>query len=321
MLLFDPLTILAALAMALILDALVGEPDWAWRRLPHPAVVMGRAIAWCDRNANRAEIGESWRRALGLASILSLCTCTFAIGYVLSVIPGGAVVSAIGGAILIAQRSLCDHVSAVADGLDVSVSAGREAVAMIVGRNPQSLDEAGVARAAIESGAENFSDGVAAPVFWFLVAGLPGIATYKMLNTADSMIGHRTPRHLAFGWASARLDDVANLIPARISGVLIAAVGRLRPGMRAMVRDAGRHKSPNAGWPEAAMAGSLGLALAGPRVYGETRVEDHWMNDGGRSRADSADIRSAVRLLWRAWAVIVSATLVAAISLAVGRFG
>ncbi len=202
---------------------------------------------------------------------------------------------------LLAQRSLHDHVRAVADALQTGgLEAGRTAVSMIVGRNPAALDEAGVARAAIESLAENFSDGIAAPAFWLAVAGLPGAACYKAANTADSMIGHRTPRYETFGWGAARLDDVINLPASRLSALFIVlgafATGASPSGaVRAVLRDAGGHRSPNAGWPEAAMAGALGLQLAGPRVYGEMLVDDAFMGDGRRD-ATGADIIRALRL-------------------------
>lgn len=184
------------------------------------------------------------------------------------------------------------------DGLD----GGRKAVSMIVGRDPETLDEAGVSRAAIESLAENFSDGVVAPAFWMVAAGLPGAAAYKAINTADSMIGHRTPRHARFGFAAARLDDLVNLPASRLTGLLLVVAAILMPGANpaagwaAIWRDAHRHRSPNAGWPEAAMAGALGLALAGPRVYGGDLVDDALMGEGGRREATAADIRRALRL-------------------------
>lgn len=207
---------------------------------------------------------------------------------------------------LLASRSLMNHVGAVAEGLDQGgLEGGRAAVSHIVGRDPESLDEAGVARAAIESLAENFSDGVVAPAFWCALLGLPGIAIYKAANTADSMIGHRTPRHEAFGWAAAKLDDALNLPASRLAAawlILAAGMGSETSAcaaVRAVWRDAARHRSPNAGWPEAAMAGALGLRLAGPRVYGARRVEDVWMGDG-RLAATAADIERALALYRRA---------------------
>ena len=201
-----------------------------------------------------------------------------------------------------AQRSLAAHVRAVADGLDASLDEGRQAVAKIVGRNPAVLDEAGVARAAIESLAENFSDGVVAPILWTALGGLVGGALYKAINTADSMIGHKDDRYGAFGWAAARLDDLVNLPASRLAALWLILAAALTPGAsardaaRAVWRDASRHRSPNAGWPEAAMAGALGLKLAGPRVYGETLVEDAFMGEG-RREADAADIRTGAQAL------------------------
>ncbi len=222
----------------------------------------------------------------------------------------------LGAAVLLAQRSLADHVGAVAGALRVSLAEGRGAVARIVGRDPETLDQAGVARAAIESAAENFSDGVVAPVFWFLVGGLPGIAVYKAVNTADSMIGHSSERYREFGWAAARLDDVLNWIPARLAGGLICLVGGGRAAMRVMLRDAGLHKSPSAGWPEAATAASLEIALAGPRIYGGEVTDDPYLNAEGRREAGPADIEAAVRLIWRAWGGVLAVAVLAAL---VGR--
>jgi adenosylcobinamide-phosphate synthase len=219
---------------------------------------------------------------------------------------------------MLAQRSLHRHVKAVATGLrSGGLAAGREAVAHIVGRNPQSLDEAGICRAAIESLAENFSDGVVAPALWIGVGGLPGGALYKAVNTADSMIGHRTPRHEAFGWAAARLDDLLNLPASRLSAVLMVGAAALmrgtspRAAWAAVQRDAGRHRSPNAGWPEAAMAGALGLRLAGPRIYGVVPVPDAWMGNG-RPEATPDDIFRALALYRRAclllWLMVAALT-------------
>jgi adenosylcobinamide-phosphate synthase len=220
----------------------------------------------------------------------------------------------------LAQNSLYRHVAAVARGLaSEGLPGGRRAVAHIVGRDPESLDEPAVCRAALESLAENFSDGVTAPLFWALLLGLPGILTYKAVNTADSMLGHRTLRHLAFGWASARLDDLLNLVPARLAGLVLGMAALVLPdaspgrAFSAMRRDAPLHRSPNAGWPEAAMAGALGLALAGPRRYGGAIVEDNWMNAGGRREASAADIQRGLALY--VLACIIQAILVALIAL------
>ncbi len=222
--------------------------------------------------------------------------------------------------VLVAQNSLYVHVARVAEAFATGgIAAARHAVSMIVGRDPESLDEAGICRATIETTAENFSDGVVAPAFWFALFGLPGLAAYKAVNTADSMIGHLSERHRDFGWASARCDDLMNLAPARLSGLLVAlaaplAGGRPIAALRTMLRDAGLHRSPNAGWPEAAMAGALGLALAGPRRYGGRVVDDPFLNAEGRREATPADIRRALRVL--AGACVLLALMAAAGALA-----
>jgi len=218
---------------------------------------------------------------------------------------------------LLAQRSLVDHVQAVGDGLRLSLASGRDAVALIVGRDVRGMDQPAVVRAAIESAAENFSDGVVAPLFWFALLGLPGLMVYKIVNTADSMIGYKTPRHAEFGWAAARLDDVLNWAPARLSALLIAAA-HLRFDIAAVVRrDAPLHRSPNAGWPEAAMAAYLDLSLAGPRSYDGTVRDFPWVNPQGRRSGDARDIDAAVRALWRAWALTLAAVLAVVLILAV----
>ncbi len=297
------------LALALILDAIFGEPDWLWQRMPHPAVVLGRLIDWLEELLNEG----ANRRAKGLVAVLVLVVAVWLPAWLLSQGIFLHVFEVLGAAVLIAQRSLMDHVSAVAAALRVSLAEGRAAVARIVGRDPETLDQAGVSRAAIESSAENFSDGVVAPVFWFLIGGLPGIAIYKAVNTADSMIGYRNARFAEFGWAAARLDDVLNWIPARLAGLLICLVGGGKGAMEAMFRDAPLHKSPNAGWPEAATAASLEIALAGPRVYGGVLTDDPYMNAGGRTEAGPADIHAAVRLIWRAWVGVLAVALLAAL--------
>ena len=305
--------------LALLLEAALGYPQRLVDLLGHPVIWIGRLISAMDLGWNQALQRFATRRAAGLAALLVLVLVAGGTGLLLQsallALPFGFFLLALLASSLLAQRSLHDHVARVAAALeDGGLDAGREAVAHIVGRDPLSLDEAGVARAAIESLAENFSDGVVAPAFWMAIAGLPGAAIYKAVNTADSMIGHRTVRHEAFGWASARCDDVLNLPASRISGLVIVAAAALLPGMdagaawRTLWRDAGRHRSPNAGWPEAAMAGALGLALAGSRHYGGILVEDALMGDGRRD-ANAADIRAALRL-YRAADVLLIGVLV-----------
>lgn len=311
------------LLAALALDALIGDPDWLWRRLPHPVVGFGHLISAMDRTWNRETMSDGKRRVAGVAVVLVLLAVALLIGFAAHAI---ATVHTVGdlliiliAAVLLAQRSLDEHVRRVATAFSQGgLTAARQAVAMVVGRNPETLDQAGVCRAAIETTAENFSDGVAAPAFWFAVAGLPGLIAYKAINTADSMIGHKSPRYMAFGWASARLDDGLNLIPARLSGLAFALAAPLVGGATAtaltiMWRDAPRHRSPNAGWPEAATAGALGLALAGPRIYAEGRVDDPYINAGACTDAAPADIFRALRLLWGAWGALVATVLTVAI--------
>jgi adenosylcobinamide-phosphate synthase len=307
---------------AAVLEAAIGYPAPLYLAIGHPVTWMGRWLAWLEASLNRAEASFAARRAAG---VLALCLYLAPVALVawaatrlcLSGGSFGFVVLAFLAASLPAQRSLAGHVSAVADGLDASLDEGRRAVAKIVGRNPDVLDEAGVARAAIESLAENFSDGVVAPILWTAVGGLAGGALYKAINTADSMIGHRDERYKAFGWAAARLDDLVNLPASRLAALWFILAAALTPGAsardaaQAVRRDAPRHRSPNAGRPEAAMAGALGLKLAGPRVYGETLVDDAFMGSG-RRQADAADIRRALRLYKRACAVQVLALAVAA---------
>lgn len=287
---------------ALILDALFGEPDWLWRRVSHPAVLMGRLIGACDSRFNQGE----GRRLRGVLVVAGLVAGAAVLGWAVAAIPVlGGPLSVLAAAVLLAQKSLVQHVAAVATGLRRGLPEGRQAVAMIVGRDTATLDAPGVARGAIESAAENFSDGVVAPAFWFLVAGLPGILVYKIVNTADSMIGHRTPRHEDFGWAAARLDDVLNLIPARLSALLIALTHGLTDP-RPILRDAPLHRSPNAGWPEAAMAVALNVAISGPRSYhGETR-DFPWVWAEGRRDIGADEVDAAVGALWRGWAGLVA---------------
>ncbi len=312
---------LLALLVALGIDAAVGDPARLWARVPHPVVWIGRAIGWADGRFNpaAAAIGDATRRRRGLILVVLLVLAALALGGLLTaglrLLPLGWVVEGALASTLIAQRSLYEHVEAVLDGLLArGLPGGRSAIAHIVGRDPETLDLAGVVRAGIESLAENFSDAVVAPAFWYALGGLPGLVAYKAINTADSMIGHRTARHLHFGRAAARLDDAVNLVPARLAGglvVLAAACRRMRwrSALAAMRADAPRHTSPNAGWPEAAMGGALGLALAGPRRYGERRVEGAWMNAAGRRDVRTGDLRRALDLFVTACILLAALAL------------
>jgi adenosylcobinamide-phosphate synthase len=299
----DPLLLLV---MAIGLDAALGEMNGLFRYIPHPVVVIGRIIAALERRLNKSERSEANRRGRGILLALGMVLAALAVGggiaFLARVLPHFWLFEVFVAATLLAQRSLFEHVHDVADALGgKGLEAGRYAVSRIVGRDPQSLDEHGVARAAIESLAENFADGVVAPVFWYVVLGLPGLLAYKTVNTLDSMIGHKNDRYRAFGMASARLDDVLNLIPARLAGLMLALaapfVPRGRPfaALRTMITDARHHRSPNSGWPEAAAAGALDLALGGPRKYPGLVVDEKWIG-AGRARAGIADIHRALHL-------------------------
>jgi adenosylcobinamide-phosphate synthase len=319
----------ALAALAMLVELLDGYPERLLRAIGHPVTWLGHLIATLDRSLNRDPDGPIVRRAAGILAVLILCAVVgviaFAIERSLFRIPFGLILTAIIGGSLIAQRSLYQHVMDVAIALETKgLDAGRAAVAHIVGRDTKVLDEAGIARAAIESLAENFSDGIVAPVLWMAVAGLPGAALYKAINTADSMIGHRTPRHDAFGWAAARLDDLVNLPMSRLTALLFVLAAARRAdasaarAWRTVWRDASHHRSPNAGYPEAAMAGALGLSLAGPRVYGGVAVDDAFMGDGRRD-ATAADIRRALAIYRTADAILlISLMIPAALLIAFG---
>jgi adenosylcobinamide-phosphate synthase len=307
------------LPLALLLDAIVGDPDAVWRRTPHPVALLGMLIGLLDRTLNRAPV----QRLLGIIAILIVTGIAAAIGYALerafATIPFGWIGTALVASVFLAARSLHDHAAAVRDAFaSGGLEAARRAVSRIVGRDPASLDEARICRAAIESTAENFSDGVVAPALWFAVLGLPGLLAYKAINTADSMIGHLTDRHRKFGWAAARLDDLVNLPASRLAGALIAlaaptAGGRIGEAFTLMWRDAGKHRSPNAGWPEAAMAAALGLALAGPRRYAGTIVNDPFLNEHGRRTAAPEDISRALGVYRVANVILFAVALLAAL--------
>lgn len=300
----------AGLALvAVAVEAAFGYPDALYRAIGHPVTWIGRLIAWCEGAWNSSWRSYGQRRLFGVVTLLVLLATSLvsgaAIAWLCGALPpglAGTILCAVLASSLLAQRSLHDHVAAVATALErEGVVGGRTAVSMIVGRDTRELDEAAISRAAIESLAENFSDGVVAPLFWMVVAGLPGALAYKAINTADSMIGHKSDRYLAFGWASARLDDYVNLPASRLAALWLVLAASLRPGLSpagaiaAVKRDARHHRSPNAGWPESAMAGALGIRLAGPRVYGGVKVDDRWMGEG-RADLTAADIRAALRL-------------------------
>ena len=291
----------APLVMAMLLDAAFGEPRWLWSRWPHPAVLMGRAVAWIDKRYNRG--GDRFQA--GVLGFGALVLAAGALGWIIAALPGGALWETLIAAVLLAQKSLADHVAQVANALRLSTGDGRLAVAQIVGRDTADLDDSAISRAAIESAAENLSDGVVAPVFWFLIAGLPGLLIYKMTNTADSMIGYRSPEYEQFGKAAARFDDVLNWLPARLTALLILLVHGHFTGLKTVLRDAPLHRSPNAGWPEAAMALVLDVALSGPRAYRGKYRDFPWVNGTGNRTPGPQDIDRATVALWRVWGGLI----------------
>jgi adenosylcobinamide-phosphate synthase len=316
----------AGLALvAAAIEAAVGYPDILYRLIGHPVTWMGRLIAWADEAWNSEDDSPVEQRMHGIMFMLLLVMLSLLVGFIISRLCGlllphllALLLSAVIASSLLAQRSLHTHVQAVADALgSKGLAAGREAVAQIVGRDTKELDEAGVCRAAIESLAESFCDGVVAPLFWMALLGLPGAVAYKAINTADSMIGHKTWKYLEFGWAAARTDDVVNWPAARLAVLWLAlgaAATGLSPGgaLATAWRDAGKHESPNAGWPEAAMAGALGVRLLGPRSYDDEFVDEAWIGNG-RTDLKADDIRTALRLYRAACGVqfLVLAILVA----------
>ncbi|MFO1101469.1 MAG: adenosylcobinamide-phosphate synthase CbiB [Methylocystis sp.] len=300
--------------LALAIEAGVGYPDALFRKIGHPSTWLGALIDALDRRLNCEDESFALRRSKGVIALAALLAIAIGAGTLIEraalALPFGWIALAAVSSTLLAQRSLDAHVAAVAEGLTASLEDGRAAVAKIVGRDVSALGAAGVARAAIESLAENFSDGVVAPALWLAVFGLPGALAYKAVNTADSMIGHKSSRYLAFGWAAARCDDLMNYIPSRAAAGLLAAGAFLLKGaspaqaLAAARRDAPKHVSPNAGWPEAAAAGALGLELGGPRAYGERRVIQGAILGHGRREATAADIRRALALYRRAAAFL-----------------
>lgn len=297
------------LLIALVLDWYFGEPEVLWSRFTHPIVLFGKAVAYVDKKLNHEQDSSDNQYKKGAVGISILLLIALVSAFLLE-----GIISFLGFFgfflelfivfVLLAQKSLSDHVGAVADGLKTDgLQGGRKAVGMIVGRDPSSLDQSGVSRAAIESLAENFSDGVVAPAFWYAVFGLPGIVVYKMINTADSMIAYRNEKYLWFGRVAAQIDDLANWLPARISAIIIAlgagmlnGVDAFKNAMIVALRDSGLHRSPNAGWPEAAMAGGANIALGGPRIYPEETVQQAYLNSSGKRDLGVKDITHAIQI-------------------------
>ncbi len=317
---FDPLLILL---LAMVIEAYVGGAKFVFRFVRHPVVIIGSLIDLLDRKLNRDKRSQMDRAVRGFITVVIVVAICGAIGFGVAWLsqnhPWGWIIEFLLIVTLITQRALFDAVRKVGISLKgENLEESREAVSHIVGRDPTQLDNHGIARAAIESLSENFSDGVVAPIFWYVLFGFPGLLIYKAINTMDSMIGHKTPKYQAFGFSAARIDDIVNLIPARLSGLFIALASLFVPtanpvqAFKIMLRDAGKHKSLNAGWPEGAMAGALNLALAGPRRYSERVIKDRWIGDG-TAKATHRDIRRALYLY--AVACLINAAWIAALTL------
>jgi len=298
------MTTSAILLLALAVDALIGWPDALYRKIGHPVTWLGKLISHMDKSLNRMEWHPPTRRLMGLLTAAFIILICIVSGQIIQNAVGqgilGFLISVLLAWPLLASRSLYSHVKDVAQPLELmDLRSAREAVSMIVGRDPKQLDTAGVGRAAIESLAENTSDGVVAPIFWGLIFGLPGILAYKAINTMDSMIGYKTPKHLDFGWAAARIDDLANWVPARLTGLIIAMMsGTPNTALQTIRRDAGKHRSPNAGWPESAMAAALGVRLSGPRSYHDKQTNDPWLYAEGRD-VEGSDVTRALAVFKR----------------------
>lgn len=305
------MSFVGAMLVAVVLDAALGWPPRLYARIGHPVSWLGRLIAALDARFNREVETASHRRMAGVVAAVSVIAVAAGMAFAIQwTLPAGWIGTLLLGIVawpLLAVRAMHAHVAAVAVPLAGNdLAAARRVVSMIVGRDPALLDAGGISRAAIESLAENTSDGIVAPVMWGALLGLPGLAAYKAINTLDSMIGHRTPRHEAFGWAAARIDDLANLVPARLTALLFAlASGRPRRALACVIGDARKHRSPNAGWPESAMAGALGVRLSGPRIYAGRVADEPWLNARGRD-PEAADIARALAVYVRATGVLVA---------------
>ena len=299
------------LILAILLDWLISDPKRLYSHILHPVQYMGEVLSWIERRLNKQTVSLTKQKLHGVFGLFLYLSIWLSVGIAISLICNvlgiwGMALEVLLAAILLSGRSLYEHVRDVNEALKFkTIEEARLSVGQIVGRDVTALDERGVARAAIESGAENLSDGFIAPVLFYFIGGLPGLIFYKAVNTADSMIGHKTQRFLGFGWAAARFDDLLNWVPARLTGflILIIAQFRYRNGgevFRVMMKDHSKHSSPNAGWPESAMAGALGIALAGPRVYFDVMKQDPWINAKGRLDTDAEDIWQALVVMKRA---------------------
>ncbi len=314
----------ALAALALVVENFVGYPQTLYKLAGHPVEWIGKLIAYLDEGLNDPDAEADEQRNQGIIAIIVLCLAVgipaIVAAKILNAIPYGWIINVALATTMIAQKSLRDHVSAVAHALPQSLSAARTEVAKIVGRDPHTLDESGIAKAALESLAENTADGITAPIFWYAVAGLPGIVIYKAINTADSMIGHKSEKYLHFGWAAAKLDDLVNLPASRLTGLAFAAAAwfiskaNAKVALTSMWRDAGKHQSPNAGWPEAAMAGALGLKFGGPRQYDGEMVELPYMGNG-RTQMTASDINKGLELYDRALLILLGAAVALAMIL------
>ncbi|MSO85787.1 MAG: cobalamin biosynthesis protein [Rhodospirillales bacterium] len=313
----DPLILLS---MALLADAIFVAPGFLFRLVRHPLAVVADAVAWLERKLNREQRSEgtrAWRGLLALVVVAGGATLAgLAVAWLSRNHPFGWIVEFPMVIMLLSQRSLHDRVRAVANALDESLEAGRRAIANLAGRDPEQLDRPGVARAALESLAEDFGAGAVAPVFWYVLFGLPGLLAYKAVNTMNAMVGHATPSHRAYGRWTARADTALNFFPARFAGLFLVlaapvagrAHAKFWPALAIMLRDSSKHRSANAGWPVAALAGALGLALAGPRRYREVVADDPWIGNG-TAEASAADIRRALRLYVAACALNAAAVV------------
>ena len=306
------------LFLALVLDYFLGDPESVWRRYPHPAVLMGKVVDFLDRTLNRGGL----RTAKGILATILLILLGLVLGLLYRALPDFGLspvaliydlIEVLIVSILLAYKSLVQHVENVAKGLANSLQEGRLHVSYIVGRNTSSMTESDVSRAAVESAAENFSDGVVAPALWYLFFGLPGLLIYKLINTGDSMIGHQTEKYNLFGFGTAKTDDIMNFVPARITGGLICLAYKSKDAFDTMMSDADLHRSLNAGWPEAAMAAVLGIALSGPRSYSDQSLsQDAYLNPRGRMELNREDIISSVAVLNRVWLCLILAMAILA---------